>query len=61
MALKYQDSKEIIALNTFEAVRLRPTMYIGQVAPMDEKMPIIEEGKLKNIPKKPSKTKKVKK
>ena len=48
MALKYQDSKEIIALNTFEAVRLRPTMYIGQVAPMDEKMPIIEEGKLKN-------------
>lgn len=34
--------KEIIALNTFEAVRLRPTMYLGQVALMDEKLPIVK-------------------
>jgi topoisomerase-4 subunit B len=50
------NSKEIIALSTFEAVRLRPTMYIGQVAPMEEKLPIIVhnlmvDGKLKMVEK----------
>lgn len=43
--------KEIIALDVFEAVRLRPTMYIGQVAPMDDKLPIIKDGKLQVIDK----------
>ena len=51
MAIKQTHSKEIIALNTFEAVRLRPTMYIGQVAPMEEKLPIIVDGKLKMVEK----------
>jgi len=51
MAVKQTHSKEIIALNTFEAVRLRPTMYIGQVAPMEEKLPIIVDGKLKMVEK----------
>ena len=48
MAVKINQkhSKEIVALNTFEAVRLRPTMYLGQVALMDEKIPIIEKGKI---------------
>jgi DNA gyrase/topoisomerase IV subunit B len=48
MAIKIEqkNSKEIIALNTFEAVRLRPTMYIGQVVPVEEKLPTIVEGKL---------------
>jgi len=49
--VKQTDSKEIIALTTFEAVRLRPTMYIGQVAPMEEKLPIIIDGKLKMVEK----------
>ncbi|MFW6311883.1 MAG: ATP-binding protein, partial [Nanoarchaeota archaeon] len=43
---KQEINKEIIALSTFEAVRLRSEMYIGQVAPMDDKLPIIENGKL---------------
>ena len=51
MAVKQTNSKEIIALNTFEAVRLRPTMYIGQVVPMEEKLPIIVDGKLKMVEK----------
>ncbi len=48
MAIKInqKNDKEIIALNTFEAVRLRPTMYLGQVAPFDDKLPIIKDGKL---------------
>jgi DNA gyrase/topoisomerase IV subunit B len=46
MAVKQSNAKEIIALNTFEAVRLRPTMYIGQVAPLEDKLPIIVDGKL---------------
>ena len=48
---KTKNSKEIIALNTFEAVRLRPTMYIGQIASMDEKLPIIVDGKIKMLEK----------
>ncbi len=51
MAVRQTNSKEIIALNTFEAVRLRPTMYIGQVAPMEDKLPIIVDGKLKMVDK----------
>lgn len=48
MAVKInqKNDKEIIALNTFEAVRLRPTMYLGQIAPFDDKLPIIKDGKL---------------
>jgi len=48
MAIKIdqKNSKEIIALNTFEAVRLRPTMYIGQVSPVDEKLPVVIDGTL---------------
>jgi len=51
MAAKQANSKEIIALSPFEAVRLRPTMYIGQVAPMEDKLPIIIDGKLKMVEK----------
>jgi topoisomerase-4 subunit B len=47
-----KNSKEIIALSPYEAVRLRPTMYIGQVSLMDEKLPIIIDGKLKSVEKK---------
>ena len=41
-----KNSKEIIALNTFEAVRLRPTQQIGQISPIEEKLPLIIDGKL---------------
>lgn len=53
MAIKIKQSheKEIVALNTFEAVRLRPTMYLGQIAPMDDKIPIIKDGKLIQVEK----------
>ena len=44
--INQKHAKEIIALDTFEAVRLRPTMYLGQVALMDDKIPIIEDGKI---------------
>jgi len=44
--INQKHAKEIIALDTFEAVRLRPTMYLGQVALMDDRIPIIEEGKI---------------
>ncbi len=46
MAINQKHEKEIIALDIFEAVRLRPGMYLGQVALMDDKIPIIENGKL---------------
>lgn len=48
MAIKINQKhiKEIIALDTFEAVRLRPTMYLGQVALMDDKIPIISGGEI---------------
>jgi DNA gyrase/topoisomerase IV subunit B len=42
-----QDSnKEIVALSDFEHVRLRPTMYIGSVEKSEEKVQIVEDGKL---------------
>ena len=44
--VKQKHEKEIVALDIFEAVRLRPTMYLGQIAPMDDKIPVIREGKL---------------
>jgi len=44
-------SKEIIALNTYEAVRVRPTVYIGQVNLMDEKIPIIKNSALQIVDK----------
>jgi len=40
------NNKEIIALDIFEAVRLRPTMYISQVSLMDDKIPIIKNNTL---------------
>jgi len=46
MAIKQTHQKEIVALDTFEAVRLRPTMYLGQVSLIDDKIPIIRDGKL---------------
>ena len=49
--IKQKHEKEIIALNTFEAVRLRPTMYLGQIAPMDDKIPVIKDGKLIQVDK----------
>jgi len=46
MAIEQKNSKEIIALNTFEAVRLRPTMYVSQVSLLEEKLPLVIDGKL---------------
>jgi len=53
MAIKIaqKNSKEIIALNTFEAVRLRPTMYIGQVSPTEEKLSLVIKGMLTSVQK----------
>jgi topoisomerase-4 subunit B len=45
------NSKEIIALDTFTAVRMRPTMYVSQVSLMDEKLPIIKDGRLQLVDK----------
>jgi DNA gyrase/topoisomerase IV subunit B len=47
-----KDSKEIVALSPFEAVRLRPSMYIGQVSLMEDKLALIIDGKLKSVEKK---------
>jgi len=41
-----KNSREIIALDIFEAVRLRPQMYVGQVLLVEEKLPLILNGKL---------------
>lgn len=53
MAIKVNQKheKEIIALDNFEAVRLRPGMYLGQVSMVEEKVPIISDGKLENADK----------
>jgi len=47
-----KDSKEIVALSPYEAIRLRPSMYIGQVSLMEDKLSLIIDGKLKLIEKK---------
>jgi topoisomerase-4 subunit B len=39
-------NKEIVALDDFEHVLLRPTMYIGSVEKSEEKLPIVREGKI---------------
>ena len=44
--IKQKHEKEIVALNTFEAVRLRPGMYVGNVSLTEEKIPIIRDGVL---------------
>lgn len=44
--LTVKDNKEIVALSNYEALRLRPGMYIGQVAHVDEKLPLVIDGKL---------------
>jgi DNA gyrase/topoisomerase IV subunit B len=49
--ISQNNSKEIIALSTFDAIRLRPTMYIGQISNTLEKIPVIQNGKLTNIEK----------
>ena len=41
-SIKSFNSKEIISLDIFDAVRLRPGMYIGNISPIIEKKPIIE-------------------
>jgi len=53
MAIKdtQRNSKEIIALDIFEAVRLRPGMYLGQVSMVEERIPIIRDGKLQSFDK----------
>ena len=51
MAVKQTNSKEIIALDIKDAIRLRPGMYVGQVALMEEKLPIIVNGKLRMVEK----------
>jgi DNA gyrase/topoisomerase IV subunit B len=49
--VKQKHEKEIVALDSFEAVRLRPGMYLGQVSIVEERIPIIRDGKLQNIEK----------
>lgn len=53
MAIKVsqKNAKEIVALDIFEAVRLRPGMYLGQVSMVEEKIPIIRDGKLLTVDK----------
>jgi len=36
--------KEIIALSIYDAIRMRPGMYIGQVSKVEEKLPLIING-----------------
>ena len=49
--INQKHEKEIIALDTFEAIRMRPGMYLGQVSIVEEKIPIIRNGKLQGIDK----------
>lgn len=46
MAKEIVSNKEIIALSDFEHVLHRPTMYIGSVEKSEEKVVIVEDGKL---------------
>ena len=41
-----ESNKEIVALSDFEHVLHRPTMYIGSVEKSEEKLQIVEDGKL---------------
>lgn len=50
--IKQTNNKEIIALSTFEAVRLRPEMYISQIMLMEDKLPIIKDNKICQVDKK---------
>jgi topoisomerase IV subunit B len=43
---KPNNPKEIIALDIFDAVRCRPTIWIGQISSVEDKIPIIRDGKL---------------
>lgn len=50
--INQKHEKEIIALNTFEAVRLRPTMYLGQISLIEDKnFSIIRNNKIQQIEK----------
>jgi len=49
--IKQIHEKEIIALDTKTAVRLRPGMYLGPVSMIEEKIPIIQDNKLQFIEK----------
>jgi|GEM_PF-5695243 len=49
--IKQSHEKEIIVLDTFQAIRHRPEMYISQVRPMDDKVAIIENNKLIQVDK----------
>lgn len=40
------NKKQIVSLNDFEHVLLRPTMYIGSIENSEEKIPIVKDGKL---------------
>jgi DNA gyrase/topoisomerase IV subunit B len=46
MAKEKVSNKEIVALSDFEHVLHRPTMYIGSVEKSEEKVVIVEDGKL---------------
>jgi len=53
MAIKIEQrhEKEIVSLSVFEAVRLRSQMYIGQVSPMEDKLPLVVDGIVKQVDK----------
>jgi len=46
------NNKKIIALDNFTAIRLRPTLYVGQISEIQEKYPMIINGNLVNLEKK---------
>ena len=45
-------SKEIVALDNFTAVRLRPTLYVGQIAEIEDRYSLIVDKKLISLEKK---------
>ncbi|HRT03941.1 MAG TPA: ATP-binding protein, partial [Candidatus Diapherotrites archaeon] len=53
MAIKISQKheKEIVALNIFEAVRLRPGMYLGQVSMIEDPIPVIRDGRIQTYDK----------
>jgi DNA gyrase/topoisomerase IV subunit B len=46
------NSKEIIALDNFTAIRLRPTLYVGQISEVEDRYPLIINNKLISLEKK---------